>query len=100
MLHNATAYPASSAPANIDVREWAGRSARAIEANAADEIWILALDPLHRREHNANVREVDAAVAVEIVHPAVAVVVDNHVCCITELMATVARTSAFIAQPH
>jgi hypothetical protein len=80
------------------VGEGTARPIRVIQSNAANQIRIVALNALNRRENNSYVSESDSTIAIQIVHPTVAIVVDNHVCRITELMTTVSRATTLVTK--
>src|SRR6476661_11157712 len=96
----AAIHPASTLTANIDVGEWAGRSAGMIEANSANQVGVLALHALYCGEDYARIGKIHATVAIQVVHPAIAIVIDDHVGGVTELMPAVARAAALIAEGH
>src|SRR5204862_1938223 len=83
------ANPTRSRATNIDVGKGATWSIRMIESNAANQIRIVALYALDGRENNSHISERYSAVAIQIVHATVAVIVDNHVRRIAELMTAV-----------
>src|SRR5687767_8311320 len=68
--------------------EWAGGSHAGVQAQPTDELRIHPLDALDGAKNHFRIAEIHTTVAVEIVHPAVAVVVDDDVRRVTELMAT------------
>jgi len=71
--------PPGPGAANVDVRERSARTHGAVESEPADEFRVLLLDLLHGAVDDVGVPEVHLAVAVEVVHAAVAVGVDDQV---------------------
>ena len=82
--------PARAAAADIDVRERSVRSVGMVQANSANQIWIGRFDSLDGFKNHSRVAEINAAVVVEVVHPSVAVTVDDDIGRIAELVAAVA----------
>src|SRR6187455_109813 len=93
------ALPSRPAPprplaAGIDVRERAVRLRRAVQAGTARQLRVGALDALDGLQNDAGVARIDAVVVIEVVHPTVLVVVDEHVRRVAELMAAITRPAA------
>jgi hypothetical protein len=62
------------------------RSRRFVRRHAADEVWISLFHPLERFYEERRVGTGHAAITVEIIHPTVAVAIDEHVGSIAVLM--------------
>jgi len=91
-------HPSGALAANIDMGERTSGSAGVIEASPANKIGVLALDALDCRENDSRIGKVHSTVAIQVVHPPVAVIVDDDVGSVTELMPTVARAATLIPE--
>src|SRR6266542_2868730 len=96
--HLTAPLPSRATSANVDVRERTAWAAGVIKADTANEVGILALHALNRGQNHTRIRKTYASVAVQVIHSAVAVVVDNDVGSIAELVPAVASPSALVAK--
>src|SRR6185436_4967371 len=71
--------PARAVAAHVHVGEGAMAAAGLVDAHAADQGGIARLHPLHGGGEHFRVLGVDAAVAVDVVHAPVAVIVQENV---------------------
>src|SRR5918999_1581248 len=85
------ATPPGSSPADIHVGERSVRPRGSVDADAASEIRMTTLHSLGRREDHLRIAMVDPTIAIEVVYPAVTVVVDEDVGGVAVLMPAVLR---------
>ena len=74
------------------------RARGVIKSRSTNQVGIPALHTLHCRENHPGVAEIDASIAIQVIHPAIVIAVDEDVCRIAELMTAVASTPAFVAK--
>ena len=87
--HAPATHPPSATAGNVDMRKGTTWSTGVIEPYSADKVRVSAFHSLYRRENYPSVAEIYAAVAIQIIHPVIAVVVDDDVGCVAKLMAAV-----------
>jgi len=63
---------------------------RVIQSNATDEIGIPGFNPLDCGEDDSGVAEINATVVIQVVHPAIAIAVDDDIGGVAKLVSAVA----------
>ena len=89
--------PARAISSDVDVRERPVGARCAIHANAAHQILVLPLHLLHRVQNHSRVPIIDASIVVQIIHAAVAIVVDEDIGRVPVHVATDLRASPSLA---
>src|SRR5215212_1394098 len=89
-------HPARTCAADIDVGEWTAASRVGVKPGTANELRIARFDALDGVEDHLHVRKVHFMVAVQIRHLAVALLVNEHVSGVPELV-TAVSSAAFAA---
>ena len=90
-----SANPAGAGTTHVDVGEGGAAGIR-IKSGATNQLGVASFNALDRVQNKLDVREVDAAVPVQVGHPAIAFLIDEYVSRVAELVAAVAG-AAFAA---